>query len=87
MGYRYYRGCYIGNGAFRSKAEVDRFLEENAVAHYKLVCELFAEVPSVEHASLCNEEAERLVNQFGYSYEQLEEIEAEVFRTVDVRRA
>lgn len=45
MGYRYYRGCYIGNGAFR-------------------------------------EETERLVNQFGYNYEQLEEIEAEVFRTV-----
>lgn len=83
---RCYKGCYIDHVYFHSKADIDRFLKENAVAHYRLACELFAEVPSVGHASLCDEEAERLVNQFGFTYEQLEEIETEVYKTVDMRR-
>ena len=33
-----------------------------------------------------DEEAERLVDQFGFTYEQLEEIEAETSKTVDMRR-
>lgn len=83
---RYYKGCYIDHVVFHNKADIDRFIKENAVAHYRLACELFAEAPSAEHALYCDEQAERLVNQFGFTYEQLEEIETEAHKTVDMRR-
>lgn len=74
-----YKGCYIDNVYFHNTAEVDRFLEEKAVAAYKLACELFAEKPSMEHSIYCEEKADCLVNQYGYSYDQLEAIEAAAF--------
>lgn len=79
---RYYKGYYIDNVCFHNTAEVDRYLEENAVAAYKLACELFAEKPSIAHSLYCEEQADYLVNQYGYSYDQLEAIEIAVFEAM-----
>ena len=77
--YRQYKGMYIGSGCFNSKEEIDRFLENQAVYAYEIACEIFMKDKDYEAAAYADEEAERLVNQFGYTWEQIEAIEAEIY--------
>lgn len=77
-----YKGYYIDNVIFGSKEDIDRFLEKQAFDAYKLACEYFAEHSTVEASIYCNEKAECLVKNFGYTWEQLEEIEISVFEAI-----
>lgn len=78
--YRQYKGMYIGPGCFNSKEEIDRFLERQAVYAYEIACEIFMKDKDYEAAAYADEKAERLVNQFGYNWEQIEEIESEIYK-------
>lgn len=69
-----YKGYYIGEGCFNNEKEVDEFLVAQAIEAYKMAVKLFAERRTVENAIYCNEKAERLVNQFGFTWEQVEAI-------------
>lgn len=74
-----YRGYTLDGTIFTSKQDIDRFLEKQAVESYKTACQLFAETHSISASIAMEEKAERLVNQFGYDWEQLEEIEISVY--------
>lgn len=77
-----YKGYYIDNVIFNSTEEIDSFLEKQAVDAYKMACKLFAEHRTIGNSITCDEKAERLVNQFGYTWEQVEEIEIEAMKEV-----
>lgn len=76
-----YKGYYIDNVIFNNEAEIDAFLEKQAIDAYKLACELFAERPTIENSIYCDEKAERLVNQFGYTWDQIEALEIDAYKT------
>lgn len=75
-----YKGYYIDGAIFKSKADIDRHSEKQAVEYYKAAVAVFAEKRTFESSTVCEEAAERLVNNFGYTWEQLEEIEIEVMK-------
>lgn len=76
-----YKGYYIDNVIFNSTEEIDNFLKEQALNAYRVACELFARESTMETSIYCDEQAERLVKYFGYSWEELEAIEIEVYAT------
>ena len=78
-----YKGYYIDNVIFHNEKEIDTFLEKQALDAYKLGCKVFAEHSTMENSLYCEEKAERLVNTFGYTWEQVEEIEIEVYKTLN----
>lgn len=79
---RQYKGYYIDETIFNTKEDIDRFLEEQAVNAYKTACKLFAETRSMSASMTMDEKAEYLVNQFGYTWEQLEAIEISVLKAI-----
>ena len=76
-----YKGYYIDKVIFNSEKEIDEFIEKKAVDSYKTACRIFARHSTMEASKICSEIADRLVKQFGYTWEQIEEIEIEVFKT------
>lgn len=76
-----YKGYYIDKVIFNNEKEVDAFLEKQAIDAYKTACELFSIHSTIENSLFCNEKAEYLVNNFGYTWEQIEELEIQVFQS------
>ena len=77
-----YKGYYIDHVIFNNEEEIDSFLEKQALDAYILACQLFAERSTMENSIYCEEKAEYLVNQFGYTWEQLEEIEIQAYKKI-----
>ena len=77
--YRQYKGMYIGPGCFNSKEEIDRFLEKKAVEYFKITVELFLHTKNMDYAIFSDKKKKKLVNQYGYTWEQIEAIEAEIY--------
>ena len=75
-----YKGYYIDGVIFNSKADIDKHIERQAVDYYKAAVAVFAEKHTFESSTVCEEAAERLVNNFGYTWEQVEAIEIEAMR-------
>lgn len=70
-----YKGYYIDNIYFHSKAEIDNHIKNQAVEGFKRLHRYFAEHPTMEVSIRCSEEADRLHNIFGFSYEEIEALE------------
>lgn len=70
-----YKGYYIDNVIFNNESEIDKHIENKAVEAYKIAVELFCKEKSLEYAAYVNEKAENLVNNFGYTWEQVEKLE------------
>ena len=79
---RQYKGYYIDNVIFHNEEEINSFLEKQAVNAYKMACELFASNSTMANSIYCNERAEILVNQFGYTWEQVEALEIEAYKSI-----
>ena len=77
-----YKGYYIDHRFFSSKEEIDRFLEEQAVNSYRIAVELFALNRNMEYSSYCEERAAVLVDNFGYTWEQVEALEIAVLEAI-----
>lgn len=77
-----YKGYYIDKVIFNSKEDIDDFLKEQAIKAYRVAVEIFAIHPDLEHSLLCDETAEALVNEFGYTWEQVEAIEIETLKSI-----
>lgn len=77
-----YKGYYIDKVIFNNEKEIDTFLEKQAVDAYKMACKLFAETRTMSSSMLCDEKAERLVNEFDYTWEQVEQLEIEAMKEV-----
>lgn len=77
-----YKGYYIDGAIFASKADIDNFLKEQAIRSFKNSVESFAHHPSIEASMWQTGKAENLVNNYGYTWAQVEALEIEVLRTV-----
>lgn len=80
-----YKGYYIDNTCFKNKKEVDEFIENQAVNAYKKAVRYFAEHTgecALEASIYASEKAEVLVNQFKYTWEEVEKIEIETLKSI-----
>lgn len=75
-----YKGKYIGKGYYASKAEVDQEIKQSKLAYMKKLIRIFAQggnpLAAVELSKIQN----LLVNEYGCNWEELEAIEAEVYK-------
>lgn len=76
---RQYKGYYIDKVFFHNEREIEEFLERQALESYKTACKIFNSHSTMEASIYCNQKAQILVNNFGYTWEQLEEIEIQTY--------
>lgn len=76
-----YKGIFLDGTVFQTKEDVDRFLREEAVRSYRTSVEVFARRCSFEAAAWAADKAERLNREFGFSWEEIEQIEIETLKT------
>lgn len=70
-----YKGYYIDHIFFHSKAEIDDHIKQQAVEKFQMTNKFYAERPDIGVAQLCDEQAELLHDIFGFSWEEIEEME------------
>ena len=70
-----YKGYYIDHIIFNSKTEIDNHIKAQAVEGFKRLHRYFADHPTMEVSILCSNEADRLHNIFGFSWEEIEALE------------
>lgn len=76
-----YKGYYIDNIQFNSKEEIDEFIKSQAVNAYCKSVKYFANHPSMEASSIASDKAQRLVDEFGFSWGEVEALEIKAFET------
>ena len=62
------------------KDDIHEFLKECAIASYKIAIRLYIEKHSNAIAEIINEQAEYLVNHYGFSWDDIEDLEDEVMQ-------
>ena len=70
-----YRGYYIDKVVFNNEAEIDDFIKNQAVEKFIALNKIFASRMTMEASIACSEQANRLHNQFGFSWEEIEAME------------
>ena len=70
-----YKGYYIDNVNFTSEKEIDEFLKKQAVDRFAKLNRIFSKNPSMEASVLCDQQAQKLHDNFGFSWEELERME------------
>lgn len=76
-----HKGYYIDHIYFNSEAEIDSFIKEQEINRYKMMCRMFAEQDAGMALSIMmSEQAVKLHNVFGMDYDEIEQIEIEVFK-------
>ena len=78
--YQSYKGKYIGPGCYSSRAEVDEAIEREAMESVKLYAELFCINKNAATAADLFQVEENLVDNFGYTWEEVDAIEAQAFK-------
>lgn len=73
-----YKGYYIDGFNFKNEKEIDEFLKLQAIKAYRNSVTIFMMHPIMEASVYCDEKAEILVNQFGFTWEQVEELEIQI---------
>lgn len=76
-----YKGYYIDKVAFRSEAEIDGFVKQLAIREYKIRCQVFSLNGTMEASILADEQAQKLNKEYGISWEELEAMEIEAYKT------
>ena len=74
-----YKGYYIDHIHFNSKAEIDAHIKQQAVEAYQRLIRYFADHSTMAVSIKCSEAADRLHNTFGFSYEEIEELEISAY--------
>lgn len=74
-----YRGYYIDHIVFNSKEDIDSFIKKQAIDHYKMLCAMFANKPSMELSFMMSDRARELHDIHGMSYEEIETLELDAF--------
>lgn len=78
---RQYKGYYIDKVIFNNEQEIDEFLKQQAIRAYKIAVEVFVLDSNMEASEYVDQKAQRLVNEFGFTWEQVEELEIEFMKT------
>ena len=73
-----HKGYYIDNTSFSSKEEIDAHLKKMAVERFLTLNSIFCANPSMECSVMCAEQADKLNKEFGFTWEQIEELENSV---------
>ena len=77
--YQSYKGKFIGPGCYSSRAEIDAAIEREAVESVKLYAELFCIHKNATTAADLFEVEGNLIDNFGYTWEEVDAIEAQAF--------
>lgn len=77
-----YRGYYIDKVIFNNKTDIDNFIKDQAVERFKKLNKYFAEDPCMEVSAMCTDQARYLHENYGFSYEELEEMEIEALKEI-----
>lgn len=77
-----YKGLYIDHIYYHSKADIDEAIKQREINNYKMRCEIFAMRKTMEASIFADEQAEKLHNEFGISWEELEQMEIEAYQKV-----
>lgn len=70
-----YKGYYIDKVIFHSKADIDAFIKKQTIEKYQMLCKMFAKDASMALIAMMRPYEERLHNEFGLSYEEIEQLE------------
>lgn len=76
-----YKGYYIDKVIFHDEAEIDEFVKQQEIREYKIRCQIFASHGTMEASIYASEQAEKLNKEYGISWEELEEIEIEAYKS------
>lgn len=79
---RKYKGYYIDKVIFNNESDIDEFIKSQAIRAYKQAIEMFVNRHTMANSMYCDEKAEILVNQFGFTWEQVEELEIQVMQSI-----
>lgn len=77
-----YRGYYIDHVVFDSEADIDDFIRYQAVKAYTIAVEAMIKRLSMESVAYAHEKAEILVNEHGFTWEKVEQIESKVYENI-----
>lgn len=75
-----YKGRYIGKGYYASKAEVDQEIKQSKIAYMKKLIDIFDRTGNPLAAVKLSNIQNLLVTEYGCSWEELEAIEAEIYK-------
>lgn len=74
-----YKGYYIDKVIFHSESDIDAFIKRETIRKYQMFCKMFADNASMELIVIMRPYEERLHNEFGLSYEEIEQLEIEAY--------
>lgn len=77
-----YKGYYIDKVIFNNEQDIDEFIKTQAIEAYKKSVKMFVMHSTMEYSVYCDEKAERLVKQFGFTPSEVEAIEIEVMQSI-----
>lgn len=72
-----YKGYYIDHVVFNNEADIDAFIEKQAVEKFKILNQIFYSHMSLEASIACSNQALILNTKFGYSWDRIEQLELE----------
>lgn len=70
-----YKGYYIDKVIFNNETEIDAFIKKQTIEKYQLLCKMFTNDACMELVTMMTPYEERLHNEFGLSYEEIEQLE------------
>lgn len=76
-----YRGYYVTEGY--TKADIDKLIRKNDIKAYIAACKIFRSHGTLEASIFQNEKAEILHDEYGYTYEELEQMEIEAYKETE----
>ena len=74
-----YRGYFVDNVIFNSEADIDAFLKDQAIKAYRTAVEMFMIHTDMEHSLYVDEKAKNLVDNFGFTWSDIEALEIEIY--------
>lgn len=74
-----YKGYYIDGIYFHNEKEIDDCRKKQAVEAYKNTVKIFASRHTMEASIFCDEHAQKLHEQYGFSWEEIEALEFEAY--------
>lgn len=80
-----YKGYYIDKVIFHNEEEIDTFIKNQAIDVYRKAVEYFCENSTMAASIYVEEKAEILVNKFGYTWEEVEELEIKIMEELPRR--
>lgn len=72
-----YKGYYIDKVIFNNENEIDAFIKKQTIEKYQTLCKMFANDSCMELIVMMTPYEDRLHNEFGLSYEEIEQLEIE----------